>query len=520
MNPVKETAGDDIVIIEIQLASMWPNSNIVVVSESNQKKEKNVGSRYKSPTPRRCASPSTPRTFTKTPLPVSTRPVSTERRRPVTPQSPSRPSTPVQDTSVNMELAVRKAAVGGKLPETLWPSRTRSLSVSFQSDAFSLSKKEKPPPQAVSDRTLKSSSNVSQKRIATPERKRSPLKGKNTIVQSENRWPSTTSSKVLIKDVDLPDKPMKTFISPNRNARIHLEKSASVPVSVTLEHENLSSLNLSARSQSLPATGARPPSPCKPSFLGSKSGPISPSPSRRASPSRIRPSSPLRQPCNSNRVSVLTFVADIKKGKKVADQIEDAHYLRLLYNRQIQWRYVNARAEAAYKSQKITAKKSLYNVCRSTSELHDSIAAKKTELNQLRLKLKLYSGLNQQMAYLNEWANIEKEHNLALSGAIEDLKSSTLRLPVTGGAKVDNQTVKSSLRSALEVMLTMGSTMQSTLSMLEGSHCLASELATVVAQERALLDECEVLLISASSLQVKEYSLRTHLVEMKQDLHA
>ncbi|KAI7728517.1 hypothetical protein M8C21_001035 [Ambrosia artemisiifolia] len=407
-----------------------------------------------------------------------------------------------------MELAARKAVVGGKLPETLWPSRTqtRSLSVAFMSDAFSLStsKREKPPPQALSDRTLQSSSNVSQKRIATPERKRSPLKGKNAIVQSENRLPSKTSSKVLTKGVDLPDKPMKTFIAPNRNVRIHLEKSASDTASVKLEYDNLQKMSnlisssLTARSQSLPATGVRLPSPGKQSGLGSKPRPASPAPSRRASPSRIRPSSPLRQPCNSNKVSVLTFVADIKKGKKVADQIEDAHYLRLLYNRQIQWRYVNACADAAFKSQESTAQR--------------------TELNQLRLKLKLYSSLNHQMAYLNEWAKTEKEHDLALSGAIEDLKSSTLRLPVTGGATVDIRTVKLSLRSALEVMQTMGSTMRSTLSTLEGHNCLASELATVVAQERALLDECEVLLTSAASLQEKEYSLRTHVVQMKQEL--
>lgn len=46
------------------------------------------------------------------------------------------------------------------------------------------------------------------------------------------------------------------------------------------------------------------------------------------------------------------------------------------------------------------------------------------------------------MAYLNEWDKIETEHNLALSGAIEDLKSSTLRLPVTGGATVCDFLVK------------------------------------------------------------------------------
>lgn len=42
------------------------------------------------------------------------------------------------------------------------------------------------------------------------------------------------------------------------------------------------------------------------------------------------------------------------------------------------------------------------------------------------------------MANINEWASIENEHTLALSGAIADLQSSTLRLPVTEGATVCN----------------------------------------------------------------------------------
>nr|GEX00005.1 hypothetical protein [Tanacetum cinerariifolium] len=504
------------------MLSMWRNSNRVacessIRTEKNdgtncQARTKGVNSRYKSPTtPRRYPSPSTPKT-------VTARTVSTERKRPTTPQLPSRPSTPVRDTYVNMEPVVRKA-------DSLWPSRTRSLNVAFQSDSFSLSsgKKEKPPPQALADRTSKLSSNASRK--ATSERKRSPLKGKNAIAQSENskpleglqsrlvdqhRWPSTTGSNILNKKIDVPDhKPMKTFIPPNRFV---LEKCASDPVRLKLN--NFVPSCLSSRSQSLPAGVARPPSPNKLSASSSKR-PISPDPFRGASPSRVRPASPLRQPCDSNKVSVLTFVADIKKGKKVADQIEDAHYLRLLYNRQIQWRFVNACAEAALKSQNLTAEKSLYNVWRSTSEVRDSVAAKRTELDQLRLRLKLYSVLHEQMDNLNGWASVEKEHNLSLSGAIKDLESSTLRLPITEGASVYVQTLKSSLCSAIQVMHTMGSSIHSTLSDLEESSSLVSELATVTAQERALLDECEVLMVSAASLQAKENSLRTHLVQLK-----
>ena len=40
------------------------------------------------------------------------------------------------------------------------------------------------------------------------------------------------------------------------------------------------------------------------------------------------------------------------------------------------------------------------------------------------------------MAYLDDWALLEINHINALSGAVEDLEANTVRLPVTGGAKV------------------------------------------------------------------------------------
>jgi len=44
--------------------------------------------------------------------------------------------------------------------------------------------------------------------------------------------------------------------------------------------------------------------------------------------------------------------------------------------------------------------------------------------------------LMKQMAYLDDWAVLERGHIDALSGTVEDLEASTLRLPLTGGAKV------------------------------------------------------------------------------------
>lgn len=41
-----------------------------------------------------------------------------------------------------------------------------------------------------------------------------------------------------------------------------------------------------------------------------------------------------------------------------------------------------------------------------------------------------------QLLYMEEWALLDRDHSNSLSGAIEALKASTLRLPVIGGARV------------------------------------------------------------------------------------
>ena len=128
------------------------------------------------------------------------RAVSAERKRPSTPPSPTSPSTPIRDLSIDLPASSRRLSTG-RLPESLWPSTMRSLSVSFQSDSVSVpvSKKERPVSSSSGDRTLRPSSNIAQKHKAettsvsrkpTPERKRSPLKGKNNVSDlSENSKP-------------------------------------------------------------------------------------------------------------------------------------------------------------------------------------------------------------------------------------------------------------------------------------------------------------------------------------------
>ncbi|XP_045814827.1 AUGMIN subunit 8 [Trifolium pratense] len=546
--------------------------------------------RCPSPSPRRCPSPS-PNSFTRTAASsklLPKRAQSAERKRPATPPSPSSPSTPIQD-----EVHINRRVAGSRMTESLWPSTMRSLSVSFQSDTISIpvSKKERPVTSA-SDRTLRPTSNVAHKlvetptaRKPTPERRRSPLKGKNASDQSENskpvdglhsrlidqhRWPSRVGGKVssnpLNRSVDHSDKMPRTPRTLNSSVpgtdasslrRLSLPGDLSKPLQKTstdvakllslVENGRIgsevksfddsfhvlrpiktvatSSDKLSfagVRSQTVTTPGSRPASPSKTPMLFSSSRGLSPSrsrpstPSGGVSPSRIWATNSSDQ--FNNSISVLSFIADFKKGKKGAAYVEDAHQLRLMYNRYLQWRFANARAEDAFYVQNAIVEKTLYNVWSTTLSMWESITRKRIYLQQLQLELKLNSILSDQMTYLDDWAALESDHVDALCGAVEDLEANTLRLPLTGGAKADFEHLKLAICSAVDVMQAMGSAIRPLLSRVEGMNNLISEVAIISAQEKAMLDECEALLAFGTSMQVEEYSLRTHLMQIKQAL--
>lgn len=143
---------------------------------------------------------------------------------------------------------------------------------------------------------------------------------------------------------------------------------------------------------------------------------------------------------------------------------------------------------------------------------------KRIEVQRLKLELKVNLVLREQFSYLEDWALLEREHSASLDGAIKDLEASTLRLPITGGAKIDIDTLKAAIGSAIDVMHTTVSSIYSVLPKVEDTNDLVSELAAVAGHEKAMLNECDALLASTAAMQVREYSLRTQLIQSEQDL--
>ncbi|CAN1141472.1 QWRF motif-containing protein 2 [Linum perenne] len=182
-----------------------------------------------------------------------------------------------------------------------------------------------------------------------------------------------------------------------------------------------------------------------------------------ASPTRARTmsSSPMGIP------SILSFSVDLRRGKIGEDRINYAHTLRLLYNRYLQWRFVNARAEATFMVQKLNAEKNMWNAWLTISELRHSVTVRRVKLLLLTQKLKLTSILKGQINFLEEWSVLERDQCTCLDGTTESLKATTLRLPIVGKAIVDVQNLKDAVGSAVDIMQAMVSSICSQLSKYE-----------------------------------------------------
>lgn len=113
---------------------------------------------------------------------------------------------------------------------------------------------------------------------------------------------------------------------------------------------------------------------------------------------------------------------------------------------------------------------------------------------------------------------VERDHDNSLTLVAQDLQAGTIRIPFTGGARGDIETIKAAVCSVVDVMQAMGSSLCSILSQMEGMNSLVSQVADIATQERAMLDECESLMSITAAFQVEEYSLRTQIFQTRQAL--
>ncbi|XP_058089305.1 QWRF motif-containing protein 3 isoform X2 [Magnolia sinica] len=167
------------------------------------------------------------------------------------------------------------------------------------------------------------------------------------------------------------------------------------------------------------------------------------------------------------------------------EAVESVHQLRMLHNRLLQWKFANARADAVNQSRAAQSESSLVNAWSTLSQLQSSVVQKRIQLEKEKLELKLNRVLKSQIKSLEAWADMERQHISAVSTTKDCIHSVVCRVPLIEGAKA-TRTVP-----------------------------LLSELAEVVTRERALLEECFELLGVVANLELKERSLKCHIIQLK-----
>ncbi|GER33844.1 hypothetical protein STAS_09997 [Striga asiatica] len=210
---------------------------------------------------------------------------------------------------------------------------------------------------------------------------------------------------------------------------------------------------------------------------------------------------------------------DVRKGRKLADRMEDEHCLKMLNNRYLHWRFVNAKAEACLRAQKQEAETKLWSLASKISDIRDSVKRKRSEFAFIQGMKTMTTIVEAQMPYLEEWSSLEEEYSDSLSASTNALLNSSARLPVSEDVKVDLGQIGEALNSAIKVAELIGSHIQRFIHEAEQMDSSISELARMVSGEKASIEECGYMLSKSYSLQVTDWSLRGTLMQLHYNNH-
>uniref|UniRef100_K4CFY4 QWRF motif-containing protein 3 n=1 Tax=Solanum lycopersicum TaxID=4081 RepID=K4CFY4_SOLLC len=186
--------------------------------------------------------------------------------------------------------------------------------------------------------------------------------------------------------------------------------------------------------------------------------------------------------------NLLSMGLELLKGKKFSSgaasplrpgMTESVHRLKILHNKLLQWRYVNARADSVHHNISKQAETNLVYAWDGLIKMRQSVVQKKLQIQRQNLEMKLSFVLHSQIKLLEGWGSIERQHSSAVSNSVDCLQSALCRVPLIEGATAEK---------TAEVM---------------------KEMAEVVVQEKLLLEECLELFNNISTLEVNFSIYRT-----------
>ncbi|OIT40326.1 PREDICTED: QWRF motif-containing protein 7 [Nicotiana attenuata] len=221
---------------------------------------------------------------------------------------------------------------------------------------------------------------------------------------------------------------------------------------------------------------------------------------------------------SSDGRGVVVGVLKYFKQKKVSPVLEeDFHQYRIMNNRLVQWRFVNARAEASMATIKRVAQKKLFNVWLRISIMRNFTAEKRIQVQKLKHEIKINRIMNSQGRLLREWQRLEVKNSEAVGRVARKLSAVSLCLPLVDGAEAKVTSVYDAVISAEEVMDSIEDFIMNMQWQVEQSCFLLTQLIVILKQEKEFLEELENHINTVSSLEVEEETLRVHSIQLAKE---
>ncbi|KAJ8542031.1 hypothetical protein K7X08_016897 [Anisodus acutangulus] len=207
------------------------------------------------------------------------------------------------------------------------------------------------------------------------------------------------------------------------------------------------------------------------------------------------------------------------KQKKISPVLEeDFHQYRLMNNRLVQWRFVNALAEASIAAMKRVAQKKLFNVWLRISIMRNFTAEKKIQVQKLKHDIKINRIMNSQGNLLREWQRLEVKNSEAVGRVARKLSAVSLCLPVVDGAEAKVTSVYDAVITADKVMDGIQDFIMNIQWQVEQSCYLLSQLIIILKQEKEFLEELENHIKTVDYLEAEEETLRVHCIQLAKEL--
>ncbi|GMN41008.1 hypothetical protein TIFTF001_010224 [Ficus carica] len=205
--------------------------------------------------------------------------------------------------------------------------------------------------------------------------------------------------------------------------------------------------------------------------------------------------------------------------KKVSPtQEEEYRRFRVLYNVLMQWRFANARAEAAIPATNSIAQSKLFSVWIRIFKMRNSIVEKRLQVQKLKWEIKLYEILNPHILLLNEWTKLERRNQESVGKLVTKLSGISVRLPLIHGAKADVMSVYEAISEAVDAMDGIEAIITRFFTEVERILYMVTELLLTKKQHKENLEELEKSVTAVAALVAKDTSLRAHCIQVALDL--